>query len=204
MCKDSAVFRTLASQLATRYDIAALDLRGHGRSGGHFHFTSREEKDVSAAVEHFRPRYKHIYLMGFSLGGALAIVHAAKAKNVEKVIAVSAPTDFKKVENHWFRPEAFIPTLQKGEIWRAFSVRVGNLFEPKPAPIEFVSRVSPCPLLLLAGAKDPTVFSWHAQANFDAAQEPKKMEIFEHSEHGEDLWRNEPERFLRVVHEWLG
>lgn len=204
MSKDSAVFRAMGSELAKNYDVAAIDLRGHGRSSGHFHFTTHEEKDVAAIVECFRPQYSQVYLIGFSLGAALVILHAAKVKNVDKIIAVSAPTDFKKVENQWFKPEAWVPTLQKGELWRAFGVRVGNLFARKPAAIDFVNAVAPCPILLMAGAKDPTIFPWHAQAHYDAAAEPKHIEIFEHSEHAEDLWRNEPEKFMKVVRQWLG
>lgn len=203
MCKDASCFRSLASRLAQTYDVAAMDCRGHGRSGGSYDFTSSEEKDLIAVVDYFRPKYEKIHLMGFSLGGTLVILHAAKIKNVQKVIAVSAPMDFSKVESHWWRPEAWIPTFQKGELWRALSVRVGNLFGKKPVALDVVKDVSPIPLLLLAGGKDPTVFPRHAQTLYAAASEPKALEIFEHSEHAEDLWRNEPERFLKVVLGWL-
>ena len=37
--------------------------------------------------------------MGFSLGGALVLNCAAKDKSINKVIAVSAPTCFEKIEN---------------------------------------------------------------------------------------------------------
>ena len=202
MCKDSACFRSLCSKLAETYDVAAMDCRGHGRSGGSYSFSTHEEKDVIAVVNHLRPQYKKMYLMGFSMGGALVILHAAKLKNIDKVIAVSAPSDFKKVENRFYKPEAWIPTFQKGELWRAFSIRVGRILGKKPAAIDFVKDVQ-CPLMFLCGGKDPTVYPWHAQALHDAATCAKAIEVFEHSEHAEDLWRNEPIRFLKIVRGWL-
>ena len=60
---------------------------------------------------------------------------------------------------------------------------VASIFQLKP--IEFVSKISPKPLLLMAGAKDKAVL-WEENSKllFEKAKETKEFKLFENGDHG--------------------
>ena len=126
-----------------------------------------------------------------------------KNKNINSMIYVSPPADFDKIENHVFKKEAFVPTMQKFELDRSLSIRPGNPFLNKTKPIDVVENISPVPALFIAGGKDPTVYPWHTQALYEKAGVPKAFELFENDFHAEDLYINSRERFLKLCADWL-
>ena len=203
MAKDSAVFLNMSEEFSKFCDVISMDFRGHGKSSGFYTFTAREENDLQAVVEYARTRYKQIILCGFSLGGALVVLHAAKHQDVSKVIAVSAPCDFMKIENHIYSPDAWVPTLfQKFEPKRWLTIRAGNPFLYKDRPIDFVDRIT-VPTLFLAGEKDPTVFPWHTEALFDKAVCEKQFKLFEKAKHAEDLFIDLKQEFMQICVDWI-
>jgi len=48
-------------------------------------------------------QYKKIYLAGFSLGAAVSLIYASKSRFIDKIITVSAPSDFYKIENQMYK-----------------------------------------------------------------------------------------------------
>ena len=100
MCKDAKPFLGLSRDFFNYYDIIAMDQRGHGNSGGTFTFSSKEHKDIKSVINYSKKTYKHVYLMGFSLGAASSIVEVAEEKNVDGLIVVSAPVSFENIEKH--------------------------------------------------------------------------------------------------------
>ncbi|MFY9219254.1 MAG: alpha/beta fold hydrolase [Candidatus Nanopelagicales bacterium] len=84
--------------LASHGGVVAVDQRGHGRSAGRTTIGHREPLDVEAAVSWARQAgYARIVPVGFSMGGAVAIRHAAllgrapKAARIDAVVSVSGP-----------------------------------------------------------------------------------------------------------------
>ena len=144
MTKDSRAFSSLADDLSAYFDVISFDCRGHGKSSGFYTFTSKETIDLKTVVDYAKSFYEKIYLIGFSLGGALVLIHSALNKDVDKVIAVSAPSDFNKIENQMWKKEAWLPTLKKFEPERWFSIRP-SLFMQK--------KMSRYPHFLLQGKK---------------------------------------------------
>ncbi len=202
MTKDSKSFRQM-SEIFCRYsDVITMDFRGHGHSGGLYTFTSKEVNDLSAVIDFAKGKYKKIYVMGFSLGGAVALIAGAENNSITKIIAISAPSCFEKIENKVWKKEAWIPTLQKCELKRWFSVRPSIIPEKKVRPIDIVERIK-CPTLFLAGEKDPTVENWHTKALFTKAVCDKKFELFENCCHAEDLFIQNREKFVTVCCDWL-
>lgn len=167
-------------------------------------FMSKEEFDLKAVVEYAKAEnYDKIYLLGFSLGGGLVLIHGAKQQDVSKIIAVSAPTDFYKIENRIYSPDAWIPTLfHKFEPFRWLSIRAGYPFFKKEKPITLADKIL-VPTLFIAGEKDPTVCSWHNQALFDKAKCKKKMKLFKNTRHAEDLYHDYPKEFIKICVEWF-
>lgn len=205
MTKDSKAFKNLSKDLSQYFDIISMDFRGHGKSQGFYTFTAKEENDVNTVINFAKEKchYEQIYLMGFSLGGALAIICAAKNKYINKVISISAPTEFSKIENHMYSPDAWIPTLfQKFEPKRWLTIRPSIIIHKKEKPINLVEKIE-VPTLFIAGEKDPTVFPWHTETLYKKAHCPKEYLLLKNARHAEDLYLDYPEIFLKNCIEWL-
>ncbi len=201
MTKDSRAFSSLADDLSAYFDVISFDCRGHGKSSGFYTFTSKETIDLKTVVDYAKSFYEKIYLIGFSLGGALVLIHSALNKDVDKVIAVSAPSDFNKIENQMWKKEAWLPTLKKFEPERWFSIRPSLITREKIKPFEIIKDVE-APTLFIAGEKDPTVCPWHTEKLYKEALCTKKFELFD-SIHAEDLYLDEPEKFVNTCVNWL-
>lgn len=205
MSKDSKHFLKIAEDLAKDFDIIAMDFRGHGKSDGFYTFTAKEGLDLAAVVNYSKNscHYNNIYLLGFSLGGAMVLIGAANNEDIKKVIAVSAPTEFMKIENHMYSPDAWIPTLfQKFEPLRWLTIRPGFPFYKKEKPIDIVHKIN-APTLFIAGEKDPTVFPWHTENLYKAAKCKKDYKLFKNARHAEDLYTDFPDEFIKVCIKWF-
>lgn len=202
MTKDSESFSQMAMIFNAEIDVITMDFRGHGKSSGFYTFTSKENIDLETVVDYAKTQYQKIYLMGFSLGGALVLNHSALKKNVDKVIAVSAPSSFEEIENHVWKKEAWIPTFQKFELKRWMSIRPSLFVKKKPKPINLVEKID-VPTLFIAGEKDPTVHQWHTKTLYEKAVCAKQFELFENCCHAEDLFIQSKERFISVCKMWL-
>lgn len=202
MTKDSKSFSDLAESLSDWHDVVVMDFRGHGKSGGFYTFTEKEVNDLKAVVNFAKERYEKVYLMGFSLGGALVVLHGALVGNVDKIIAVSAPSDFDKIENKMWHPNAWIPTFQKFEPKRWVSVRPSPKIGKKIKPIDVVDKIN-VPTLFIAGEKDVTVYPWHTESLYEKAICEKKYILFEDCIHAEDIFIKEPEKFIQACEAWL-
>lgn len=202
MTKDSKAFRAMAKEFEKDFDVISMDCRGHGRSSGFYTFTAKEILDVKTVVDFAKRLYKKIYLIGFSLGGGLVLIHQALEGDTDKIISVSSYHSFEKIENHMWKKEAWLQTLKKIELKRWFSIRPSCIIREKIKPIDIASRIN-VPTLFIAGEKDPTVYAWHTKALFDKAKCNKKFELFKNGKHAEDLFLDEPERFINLCVDFL-
>ena len=202
MCKDARPFRDMSKDFFKNYDVITMDFRGHGRSSGVYTFSAKETNDIKSVIDFTREKYSKVFLIGFSLGGALSIIHAAAYNNVDGLIAVSAPADFNKIENHFWRPEAFIQTIKKFNLGQKLKVRPGNIFLKKIKPVEIVANIN-IPSLFIAGEKDPTVYPWHTELLFTRATCKKAFELFKNGYHAEDLYLNSKDKFMNICEQWI-
>lgn len=202
MTKDSKYFSDMARVFSKNFDVISMDFRGHGESSGFYTFTSKEPQDMKVVVDYAKTQYSKVYLIGFSLGGALVVIHSALEKDVDKVIAVSAPYNFKKIENHMWRKEAWWHSIKKFEFWRSISVRPSLIIGKKISPINVVNKIE-VPTLFIAGEHDKTVFPWHTESLFRKAKCKKRYELFENCCHAEDLFLQDREKFINVCTNWL-
>jgi len=202
MTKDSAYFSDMANVFSENFDVISMDFRGHGKSSGFYTFTSKEPMDLKAVVDYAKTQYSKVYLMGFSLGAALVLIHGALEKDVNKVIAVSAPHSFLKIENQMWKKEAWLHSLRKFEFIRWITVRPSLVIGKKIRPIDIVSQVE-VPTLFIAGEKDVTVRAWHTKSLYRVAKCKKRFELFENCCHAEDLFFQDRARFIRACNDWL-
>jgi pimeloyl-ACP methyl ester carboxylesterase len=174
--------RRIAHVLSGFGGVVAFDFRGHGRSGGLSTVGDAEVLDLDAAVRHARSvGYSRVVTVGFSMGAAVAVRHAALHRGTDAVVAVSGPARWyykgtKPMRQvHWVIERAsgrFVARLAKHT-----RIQAGK-WDPVPlAPHEAVERISPTPLLIVHGDADAFFPLDHAHQLFDAAREPKELWI---------------------------
>ena len=199
--KETALFRQLAAELAENQDVLCMDFRGHGRSGGAYTFSAREAADLEAVLEWARERYSSISLLGFSMGGAIAINTAAQfPDSIRTLIAVSAPSAFEQIEYRVLKPEVLYGGLRACD--PQMGCRLGNPWLKKEKPVETIRHLT-MPVLLIHGTRDAIVSHFHGERLYQAAQEPKRLDLIEGAGHAEELYRYHPDQFLRLVQEWV-
>ncbi len=210
MTKDSKAFIEIAEFFSNHFDVLSIDFRGHGKSDGFYTFSAKEDLDIEAAVQFLKNstnddgknKYKNIYLLGFSLGAAAALIYVAKDSSITKVVAVSPPSEFNKIENQMWKKEAWGETFKKFELGRFLSIRPSIIPHSKTKPIDIVDKIA-APTLFIAGKKDPTVHFWHTVKLFEKAQCAKNLKLFDNGIHAEDIFLHFKEEFTGVCLEWL-
>lgn len=204
MTKDSKPFEMLAKRLSEEIDVISMDFRGHGESTGLYTFTSREGADLKAVLDYALPRYKSVGVMGFSLGGAVAINEVSANKSADKVMTVSAPAEFEKIENRFLNKAVISSNIKKFELKRICRFRPGNMFLKKQKPIENVDKLSPIPILFVHGGKDTIIEPRHSEALYKKAKDPKRLVIFKDGLHAEDIfYHGNFDNFISLCLEWF-
>ncbi len=201
--KETRTFKRIAIALVSeRRDVICMDFRGHGRSGGRYTFTAREGADLAAVLDWIRPRYRRVGVVGFSLGGAVAINTVGRYRDlVASLVAVSAPCVFRDIEFKFWTVEAIrngIIGLEPGA-----GCRIGSPFLQKDCPLETVARLDGVPKLFIHGTRDVIVGIRHSHRLHEAAGEPKRLEMLEDGSHAEAMFRADPAGFSGLINAWL-
>lgn len=203
MCKDSIPFDNMAKRFSKSFDVITMSFRGHCGSGGKFTFTSREYDDLNTVINFARKDYKKVYVAGFSLGSATAVITQYKYQNADKLILVSPPVDFDRIENRVWSRHAYIPTLKKFEVKTWTNITPGKFWLKKIKPLDVIDKISPTPILIIAGTHDPIIRLWHAEELYQKAKEPKKIIVYGKSRHAEDIFLENKEKFIKDCITWL-
>lgn len=162
--------------------VVAFDFRGHGHSGGETTVGDLEVLDLDAAVRHARIiGYACVAVVGFSMGAAVAVRHAALYRGVDAVAAVSGPARWYYRGTKPMRQVHWAIERPVGR-WAARMVKRTRIargrWDPVPmAPHEAAGLISPTPLLVVHGDADTFFPVDHAHQVFDAAREPKELWI---------------------------
>ncbi|MEO3808597.1 alpha/beta fold hydrolase [Sphaerisporangium sp. B11E5] len=182
--------RRIAHVLSGYGGVLAFDFRGHGRSGGRSTVGDAEVLDLDAAVAHARSvGYTRVVSVGFSMGAAVAVRHAALHRGTDAVIAVSAPARWYYRDTRPMRQVHWAIERPAGRLAARIAkrTRISNgRWDPVPlAPYEAAARVAPTPLLVVHGDADTFFPLDHAHQLYDNAREPKELWIergFGHAE----------------------
>lgn len=181
---DKPFVRRVAAWLAERAAVLVVDLRGHGGSAGRCTFGAHEVLDVDAAVARARRSYDQVVTVGFSLGGAAVLRHAAllgerTAHPVDAVVAVSAASRWWRTETARMRRLHLLAATAPGRVVTRLALRTrvdaAAAADPPTAPLALVGRIAPTPLLLVHGEDDPYLRVSNAQELYDGAGEPKEL-----------------------------
>jgi pimeloyl-ACP methyl ester carboxylesterase len=199
--KETKTFKAMEKDLSPYLDIISMDFRGHGKSEGRYTFSAYEKEDLEAVIEYAHQHYKKVGVLGFSYGGAVAIITQAQLKNISSLVCVGSPAASEEIRFQWWHPENIrigIFGFESGK-----GVRPGNPFLKKFRPIDLVFFETPAPILFIHGQKDFTVRVSNSHALHERAKEPKEIIIFDKGGHAEELYKKYPKKFITIVRDWF-
>jgi pimeloyl-ACP methyl ester carboxylesterase len=159
--------------------VVAIDMRGHGRSGGVTTVGDEEILDVEAAVVWARELgYARVVAVGFSLGGAVVLRESALMAGgpgrVDGVVSVSAPAFWYYRGTRIMRIAHVMVETRIGRlIMRAGGTRISGRGWSEPYPItpaEAAGLLSGIPLLVVHGDVDRYFPLEHPRAIHESAR----------------------------------
>jgi uncharacterized protein len=177
------------------YSVLVYDHPGHGESEGRPLWTRDVPEALDAAIDWVRARPgvepNRVGALGFSMGASTVADVASRDRRVSAVVLEGCFTDaVTQTRNEYAKwgPIQQIPALL---VMRAFGIGAGDL-----RPVDQVARLSPRPVLLIAGRNDETVPPSMVRELFDAAREPKELWIVEGAAHG-DYAEHAPDEYAK-------
>lgn len=180
--QDAAALRGPAERLcAGGWHAVSLSLRGWRGSGGCDDYGRSGPGDTLAALAWLaaRPRVAGLHLLGFSMGGLVALLTAARQPpSLRSVTAVSAPADLRAVyrDTAYHTVRAYYDAVFTPEQWAEAS------------PLEHAARLT-LPTRVAVGGRDRMCPPRPARALAEAAPQARLLE-FPEMEHepGEAQW----------------
>lgn len=172
--------------------VLAYDARGHGRSSGHSTVGDLEPLDLDAAVAAARRLgYRRVVTCGWSMGGSVAIRHAAlRGKTVkghvvshppDAVVSVSALSRWHYRDTAAMRRVLFAIEKRSGRAVARLVLRTRiwpKRWDPEPlSPVQCVADIAPIPLLIVHGDADHYFPLEHPLALAEAAGEGAELWI---------------------------
>lgn len=180
-----------AAEVLRRHgEVYAFDFRGHGRSAGRSTVGDLEVLDLDAVVRQARDSGRNrVSTVGFSMGGAVVLRHAALHRGVDAAVSVSGPGRWFYRDTWPMRRAHFVVEQRLGRAIARTVLRTrisSRRWDPIPvSPTEAAAKIAPTPLLVVHGDRDPFFPIDHAQDIYAAAREPKELWIesgFGHAE----------------------
>lgn len=202
--KEALLLKELAQELSSTYDVAVIDFRGHGKSSGLFHWTSKEYIDLLAVIDEVKDSYDAIGVIGFSLGAATSLITASKTDLIKSVIAVSPPSEFEKIEYRLWELDMNLDIKYSlfGEGRIGKGVRPGPWWLAKEKPIDIIATIKQ-PVYYIHGTKDWIIKPWHSQTLFDKTNSVKKIDIIQDGPHAEYLMLTHKKILCNGIKEWF-
>ncbi|MGA2700107.1 MAG: alpha/beta fold hydrolase [Isosphaeraceae bacterium] len=150
------------------WNVAALDLRGYGRSSGTFaSFGGREAGDVrdwldTLAAQPGQARPLLPVLWGRSMGAAIAVRAAAEDPRIQALVLESPMVDLDLAMAAWFRNRGFPCAHLLARLVTRRARGLAGVSLTRPRPLEVAPRVH-CPVLIVHGSDDTLVTSREAR-----------------------------------------
>ena len=154
------------------FSVFIIDYRGYGRSEGTptvegIMLDGRAALDTVYSLNGVDPG--RVAVLGQSIGGAVAIHTVATSPHkagIRAVIVEGTFTGFRSIAREKIGGLFLTWPLQYPLSW---------LFTDDYGPLEWISQVSPVPLLILQGMEDPIIPAQHGRLLYEAARQPKTL-----------------------------
>lgn len=160
------------------YNLLVFDYRGYGNSEGKV-TRAGTIRDGHAALDYVLTRCdvdrRGVFAFGQSLGGAVATVVAAEREEIRAVVLDSAFSGYRRIGSRH---------LQKMLFFKGLTDLIARLgLSGDYDPIDYVARIAPRPLLVIASSQDEICFAELSRELFDAAAQPKEFVLLEEGAH---------------------
>jgi pimeloyl-ACP methyl ester carboxylesterase len=190
------------------YDVAALDFRGHGDSGGRYTFGESEPLDLKAVVDELVGRhgpYERFAVLGLSMGGSIAAEMLARWPELpaDALAMISSPADVRSLRPRPWTPDA-VRQVRLRHALKMPRLAGRPLFRPKPSAAEAVSRIA-IPKLIVSSRGDWLVDPEQGRTLARSAAEPVEYVHLDipGSLHADALVKFVPLRLLRLLDRWF-
>ncbi len=197
-------FTELAAGLSRDgYNVLLFDFRGHGESERKASsFGYLEQRDLLGALRYVKTRNdvdgEKIGAYGFSMGGAVAILTAAKTAEIKAVISDSSYTSMKEQGKRLFAGSALPSFLfLKPLVWMyeaVFDIDADGI-----SPVSRIGELSPRGVMIIGGGADEQMPSSDAMRLFAAAKEPKEIWLIPGAVHGGTVYMAGDEYGKRIL-----
>lgn len=188
--KDLRAAREISRALADRgFGVLRFDFTGLGESEGDFAGSdfSSNVSDLVAAADFLRAeREAPRLLVGHSLGGAAALVAAARISELRAVATIGAPSEAAHVRETLLRANPELEGSEEAEVelaGRRFRIRSELLEDLERQNVEAAVASLGRPLLVLHAPEDEIVGIEHAERLFAAARQPKSLVALDGTDH---------------------
>jgi uncharacterized protein len=172
------------------FSVLTYNSRARAPSGGKYVTVgAREQTDVISVVDYAAQRGDvdtgRIGILGISMGGASAILAAAKDQRIRAVVDDSGFSDAPRAIAASFEHFVHLPAFPFAPItvaigdWRA-GVNMNHV-----RPMDVIGQISPRPLLIIHEQGDPVIPPDNSLRNFAAAGQPKQIWLTPGSSHGQ-------------------
>lgn len=168
-----------------------FDFSGCGNSFGFFGVKKWVE-DLKRIGE----KFDKVFLMGYSMGGLIAIRAGAELKNLEKLVAISTPLPQIFTEDRLKAMFENASRIMRIRSFEDFRKEMESVIEIDPR--EFVNKIK-VPKLIVHGTADDIVPFECGKAIYECAEEPK---AFLKVVNGDHFLRREP-KVMTLVAGWL-
>jgi alpha/beta superfamily hydrolase len=174
--------------LAERFSRAGFvtlifNFRGTGPSGGNFDMMGWT-RDLGGAIDylHSCPQVdrSRICLMGFSGGAAASVYIAAQDARVARLVLCACPAEFRRIVAERKADLSVERFRQIGLIRDTdFPASLDQWTEGfrEIAPVNWIGRISPRPLLMIQGKDDDLIDEEQAWRLYERAGEPKEIAV---------------------------
>jgi alpha-beta hydrolase superfamily lysophospholipase len=188
------------------YSVVMMDSRAQGESGGDIETYGWKERYDTVAVTdalYASEQVRHLYALGVSLGGAIALQSAAVDQRIEAVAAEAPFANLREVSydyaglhaGSWLGKSLFRPA----SIVALKSVEKDGGFRPEDASPEKAVAERSFPVLLICGTRDATIPCRHSERIYKAATGPKELWIVQGAGHASALGQDPAEYENRVI-----
>jgi alpha-beta hydrolase superfamily lysophospholipase len=192
------------------YNVLMFDFRGHGRSEGQrVSMGYHERLDLLGAIDYLRSRgIDRLGVLGFSMGGAVAISTAPQSEAIRAVVSDGAFARLGSAIASGARERGLSGWAA---VWASplmiglASLRLGSWL-PSADPIRWVDKIAPRALLIIHGGLDPYISLAEVQELYAKAGEPKELWVVPEADHRR-VDKQRPDeyraRLLAFFDQWL-
>jgi len=178
---------SIASSLHHDFALLLLDFRYFGKSEGYYTTLGVKERlDLQAALNFLESKgYEQIGVMGFSLGGATALLTAAEDKRIDSVVSYAAFSDLRILGQETYS-RLFVLKYPLVELMLLWSRVLSGETVTSLSPLNAAKNIT-VPVFIVHTKKDEQISFSHAMRLKELLIENQKAEFYfpEQGLHGE-------------------